>query len=339
VRVELRVLDINVWHGHYARSWIRIEPLEPEGAREAREQALIEGIRILDPHVVTFQECFPQPAFADRVARALGYEHVSQVSNAGLRIFGAGYPLGVDTGEGSTILAKPGLGLRSLGRRALSGYGYTNHRVSFQFIDKRMALGCAVELGGKTVVIVTCHVRYDWASFDLFESAWRVLLERGVVEGEAPPELVRSVRNNIIRRDAEIDALAAWVEKVAPDEAPFVISGDLNVDDEAPQLVPFMKRIKAANVLVLANSPTRTWDPVRNPHIAPSASFTHPDGSPKDISGIVGAYHDQLQQRPDHIYIGGRIREELAAASVVLDEPIGGVLPSDHFGVLATIKL
>lgn len=336
--MDLRILDLNAWHGLYARSWVRVEKLEPDEARERRIAALVEGVRALAPDVVALQECFPQPAFATRLATALGFEQVSQVSNAGLRIFGAGYPLGVETGEGSTILARPGLKLRLLGRKALSGYGYTHHRVSFQFIDKRMALACALEIDGKPLVLVTFHVRYDWATFADFEKAWKVLRERAVVEGDAPTELVRSVQGNLARRDAEIVTLARWVEKTAGG-APLILAGDLNLDDDAPQTHALLARLRLASALQLAKDARATWDPLKNPNVAPSAAFTHPDGAPKDLSGIVGAYHDQLQQRPDHVLLGPGVAGSLQEARVVLDEPIGGVFASDHYGILATLRV
>jgi hypothetical protein len=141
------------------------------------------------------------------------------------------------------------------------------------------------------------------------------------------------------RRDAEVDALADWIEKLSPAGEPYAISGDMNLDDDAPQLVPFVKRLGVENVLLVKERVGSTWDPQRNPNIAPSASLTHPDGTSKDLSGIVGAYHDQLQQRPDHIYLGGSARGKLKDASIVLDAPIGGIFPSDHFGVLATLEV
>lgn len=335
--MDLRILDLNAWHGLYARSFHRAEKLETDEARERRTLTLIEGLRALDPHVIALQECYPQPVFAERLATVLGYEHVSQVSNAGVRIFGAGYPLGIDTGEGSTILARPGLGLRSLGRIALSGYGYTGRRVSLQLVDKRMALACAIEVDKKPLHVVTFHVRYDWATYDLFEKAWTAIREKGVVEGDAPDVLVRSVRSNMLRRDGEIDALAQWVAKLQ-DGVPVVLIGDLNIDDDAPQLKAFAERLKMVSALQLTNDDRSTWDPHDNPNIGPSASFVHPDGTKKDLSGLVGAYHDQLLQRPDHAFLPEAMKDAVLDARVVMDKPVEGVFASDHYGILTTLR-
>ncbi len=336
--MELRILDLNVWHGLYARSWHRALALETDEARARRTQAIIEGIRALDVHVVALQECYPQPAFGERIAQALGLEHVSQVSNAGVRIFGAGYPFGIDTGEGSTILARPGLGLRSLGRIALSGYGYTGRRVSFQWIDKRMALACAIEVDGKPLHVVTFHVRYDWATFDMFEKAWAALVSRGVAEGAVPEKLVNAVRANMVRRDGEIEVLASWIEKLQQG-APVVLVGDLNIDDDAPQLRAFAERLKVTSTLQLVKDERPTWDPHNNSNIAPSASFEYPDGTRKSLPDLIGAYHDQLLQRPDHAFVSNSLAPKVLHAQVVLDRSIGGVLGSDHYGILTTLQV
>jgi endonuclease/exonuclease/phosphatase family metal-dependent hydrolase len=337
-RLDLRILDLNSWHGLYARTWVRVEKLETDEARERRTLALIEGVRALAPDVIALQECFPQPGFAERVATVLGYDHVSQVSNAGLRIFGTGYPLGVESGEGSTILARPGLGLRSLGRKALSGFGYTGHRVSLQVVDKRMALACALEIDKKPLIVVTFHVRYDWATRKGFDDAWAALRAKGVVEGDAPDKLVRSTVNNMTRRDAELETFAGWVEKLVAD-TPFVLAGDLNIDDDAPQLQALAARLGASSALQLVKDDRPTWDPANNPNIGPSASFVHPDNTSKDLSGLVGAYHDQLAQRPDHVFLAKGLESKLVEARVVLEKPIDGVFASDHYGILTTLRV
>jgi endonuclease/exonuclease/phosphatase family metal-dependent hydrolase len=338
--MDLRLLNVNVWHGLYARTWWKAERLEPAAQKERRTLALVEGIKALDPDVVTFQECFPQPRFGIRVAHALGLDHVSQVSNAGLRLFGAGYPLGVDTGEGSTILAKKGMGLRSRGRKSLSGLGWTFRHLSFQLVDKRMALAVEVQVGGKPLVVVTFHVRYEWASPADAVVAWNALRERKVVLGDLPPPLARSIQANATRRDDEIGVLASWIEQLRARGAPVVIAGDMNVDDDAPQLVDFMKRLDLRSALQVAGSTRKTWDAAANPNIAASAAVTYDDGKPKDPASLVVAYHDQLQQRPDHVFFGPELgKDALVEARVVLDEPIGGAVPSDHYGILATFRI
>ncbi len=336
--MRLRILDLNAWHGLYARSWVRVEKLETEEVREGRFRSMVEGIRALEPDVIALQECWPQPAFSGRLAELLGFEHVGQVSNAGFRIFGTGYPLGVETGEGSAILARPGLGLRSLGRTALSGFGFTGHRLSLQVTDKRMALACQLEVEGQRLVVATFHVRYDFSTFEGFEGAWASLRERGLVSGEPPAHLVRSTRANMLRRDAELETLASWIEELAA-AAPVVLVGDLNIDGDAPQVLAFAERLGLVSALDWAGEKRPTWDPANNPNIGPSAAFVHPDGKPKSVANLVAAWHDQLAQTPDHAFVPRAWEGRLVEARIVLDQPFEGVLASDHYGVLVTLSL
>ncbi|MBI3723201.1 hypothetical protein HY251_04495 [bacterium] len=338
--MELSVLNINAWHGLYARTWWKAERLEPEGRKEQREQALVLGIRGLAPDVVALQECYPQPGFSKRVAAALDMDCVAQVSNAGLRLLGAGLPAGVDTGEGLSILARRGLSLRFLGAKNLSGLGFTSAIMSFQVVRKTMAVAAEVSVSGKTLAIVTGHVRYEWPTIAAFHSAWADLRSAGAVSGEPEPALLRSIEENIAVRDAEIEVLASWIETIAAGR-PVIVAADMNVDDDAPQLVSMQKALGLTSALAARGDGRPTWEPARNPNIPYSSSYTHADGTPKDVASLVVAQHDRLTQRPDHVLLGKTFAREAALdAHVVLDEAMeGNVLPSDHFGILARIGL
>src|SRR5205814_1331263 len=132
--------------------------------------------------------------------------------------------------EGSSILARRGLSLRFLGATNLSGAGFTSAVASFQVVQKRMALAAEVVVSGKPLAVVTGHVRYEWCSPDAFREAWRALVAAGVVSGEPDDGLVRTVRANMAVRDAEIDVLGSWVERLSA-RCPVVVAADMNVDD------------------------------------------------------------------------------------------------------------
>ena len=267
--MDFTVLNLNVWHGLFARTFWRAELLQDPATRERRFAAIEGGIRELAPDVVTLQECFPQPAFGQRIARALGYEDVSRVSNAGLRLFGIGIPFGVKTGEGLSILARPGIGLRSLGGKNLSGFGWNHGLASLQPVQKRCALAAEVTIGGKTVVVVTAHLRYEFSTEDDLARAWRELREARRVEGEVPARVLAAVRSGIATRDAELAVLEAWCASLET-RAPLVLAADMNLDDEAPSLRGFVERLKLTSVLAAQQDARRTWDPVGNPNVARS---------------------------------------------------------------------
>lgn len=336
--MELSILNLNVWHGLFARTFWRAELLQDPATRERRFAAIVAGIRSLAPDVVTLQECFPQPAFGRRIGRALGYEDVCGVSNAGLRLFGYGFPFGVKTGEGLTILARPGLGLRSLGGKNLSGFGLTHGHLSLQPVQKRCGLAAEITVEGKAVVVVTAHVRYEFATTADLDRAWHELRDAGKVQGEVPNRLRAAVASEIATREGELATLEDWCARLET-RAPFVLAADMNLDDEAPALVSFVERLRLTSVLVAAGDGRRTWDP-GNPNVAASAAYEHVDGVPKTPGELVVAQHDRWPQRPDHVFLGPTLAGgDIVEARVVLDRPVDGIVPSDHYGILARIRL
>src|ERR1043166_7566004 len=88
----LRLLSLNIWHGHVPKNAFAVESLEPPGHKERRLAALLAGVRSLDPDVLFFQECMPQPQLSLRIADELGYDVVTKICNSGLRLFGRGLP-------------------------------------------------------------------------------------------------------------------------------------------------------------------------------------------------------------------------------------------------------
>jgi endonuclease/exonuclease/phosphatase family metal-dependent hydrolase len=339
VNVNLTVLDQNVWHGLYARSIWRIEHLEPHDRREGRFAALVASVRELKPDILAVQECFPQPSFGRRLAQALGYEHVSRVSNAGIRILGYGFPPGGKTGEGSSILARPGLGLRSLGGKSLSGFGWTHGVLSLQPVPKRCALAAEVTVEGKRLRIVTAHLRYEFASEAEFLEAWARLRQAEAVTGDPSPKLMASIRRSIELRDQELEALRHWCHHLAK-EAPLIVAADVNLDDDVPALRAFSSSLGLTSALPAVGNTRLTWDPATNPNVAASTPYVHADGTKKSIDSLILAEHDRMPQRPDHVLLGPTFRRsDLLDARVVLDQPRDGVVPSDHYGILATVRL
>src|SRR5262249_21608598 len=156
---------------------------------------------------------------------------------------------------------------------------------------------------------ITCHVRYEWSSIEEFLKAWTTLTGLGKVSGEPPTALVKTVRATMAMRDSELDVLAQWTEKLG-ESMPWVISGDLNIDDEASQVRRLQGGLRATSALQHKGVAGRTWAPAVNPNISRSSSYTHVDGAAKDLGDLVVAYHDQLAQRPDHVFLDPRFSKE-----------------------------
>lgn len=133
-------------------------------------------------------------------------------------------------------------------------------------------------------------------------------------------------------REAQVAALAEIVMREAPvriDAPPPILVGDFNAEPEANE-IRFLrglatlggKSVYFADTFALAGEgPGVTFDARRNPY----AAVTH-----------------EPPRRIDYIFVRGpdqRVRGKPLAARVVLDEIIGGVTPSDHYGVYAEVSI
>jgi hypothetical protein len=335
----VRLLTLNIWHGHVPRTLWSVESIEPPGHKEKRLAALVAGIRELDPDVLFFQECLPQPDLPLRLAAALGYDAVTKICNSGLRIFGLGLPTGIGAGEGLAILAKPHLGLRRLGVRRLSGVGFTSKHASAQLGQLRFALGGQIEVGGQPLVLINTHLRYAYPVLDDFARAWSVLRQSGYARGEPRKTLVSMVRRNIRLRDGELMRLAAWIASFSR-RLPVALGADLNLDHDAPQLLRFAETLGLLNVLPAVGDRICTWDPAGNPNIAYSTAPEHIDGKPKALTHRLVAEYDSIAQSPDHLFLGPSFSHSaLRGGGLALHRPYDGVFPSDHYAIFADVEM
>lgn len=130
-------------------------------------------------------------------------------------------------------------------------------------------------------------------------------------------------------REEQVREIAAYVESVAtPDAFPAILVGDFNAAPDSDEM-RFLRgltslggrRVYYQDAFELAGdgTPGPTFAR-RNPFAAP---LREPD------------------RRIDYVFVRGRderFRGEPLEARVCFDAPVGGTFPSDHFGVVATLR-
>jgi endonuclease/exonuclease/phosphatase family metal-dependent hydrolase len=329
----LRILTLNVWHGRQWRSQWRLQRLEPLGQRRRRRNALVAGLAELRPDLLCLQECLPAERWPRALARDLGYELVVQIANGGVRVGPLAIPAGLDGGEGIAILARPGLGLRQLGAKKLSGWGWPGARWSFQTARLSWALAAEVTVAGRRLTVVTTHLRYTFQDTAELGSLWTEVRSRVGRNGPLPARILAAAEREIGARDQEVRALAGWCRELSRG-SDLVCAGDLNLDPDAPQVAALAR---SADLVRLGPSVGLTWDPAGNPHVAASASENHRDGTPKELWSRLTALHDGCPQTPDHVLVSAGSNWPVARIERVFDSPYQGIFASDHYGLLAEL--
>ncbi len=334
----LRVVDLNTWIGCVPRGFFGVTSLEPPGQKGRRFDALVAEVKAREVDVLLLQECLPMPSFAVQLARRLGYDVLWRVANGGLRMGGWGLPTGIGRGEGLAILARPELRLTPIGERKLSGAGFVTNWCSFQLGPVRLAIAARVQWGGRSVIVVSSHIRYGFPSREAFFAGWAALHARGVARHPTPPAwLARLTKGNDEARDKELRRLARWLLKLRQGDhgAPIILGADFNLDPEAPQVGDFVASTGYLNALPDHWPGILTWDPLNNVHAAAASEVRWPDGRPKSAILQLMAYLDGIPQCPDHLLVSPGI--EVAVTGRAFDAPVADILASDHYGIWADV--
>lgn len=332
---SLTVLTINTWHGHILRGLARA-PVEPAGRSMQRKAMLQEGIAELSPDVILLQECLPEPRYSASIAEALGYDVLHQPTNSGVRIGGSfGLPLGGR--EGIAILARTSLQLRKLATKRLCGFGCNTTLFAFQATGLNYALAGEVVVDGQPVAFVCTHFLYALPDVSTLRRCWRELGERGMVDTPIPDSVLGRTRRTIRRRDRGIARLSQFIARLA-DGRPVVVAGDFNLEATAPSMQLLARDNRLVNALDESLS-TPTWDPVGNSNVAFSTTPPRSDEPrPSAYASAIRAY-DAIPQRPDHILVDERWMTVASARIVLKPETSDDICPSDHYGILADLRL
>lgn len=332
----MRIVNLNTWVGCLPRGVLDVVSLEPPGHKKKRFEILLAELRERDPDFVTFQECLPLPQFAVEMAKALDYDVVYRVANAGLRMFGVGFPPGIGLGEGMAILAKKSHRMVSLGAKKLSGAGFVSNWGSVQFGPCRYALAARALVDGHPVIVVTTHIRYGFPSREAFQAAWIEMHKRGITKDPTPPRWIHDLtHSNGEARDKEIRRLARWLLELRTKNqgAPVLVGADFNIDPDTPQMSEFLAATGYRNVLPERHPGALTWDPRGNANIAYGIDMKWPDGSDKSTILQMMAYLDSIPQTPDHVLISPGL--ELSDCGLACAAPRDGAFASDHYGIWA----
>lgn len=338
----IRLVDMNVWFGLDGRGIIKIGAYETRRQRAARFATLAAGLRNLDPDVIAVQEANPLPGYIHRLAAALGYDAVWKVANSGIKIFGCGLPLNFTAGN--AVLAKKGCGLTLLATRRLSGRGIQYNYFSFHFRELRNAMAVRVVIDRRPLIIFNLQTHYSLP----WNQKWKKTVDKLVCDGEISSReaagISKQIRAGHERTEKDITRLQAFIKAVIKKyDSPYVVMGDFNTTTESPALQELVNGLGLMDAYRIKNPGRRgfTWDPHKNPNTARDGSEFWADGkTPKDIvSRLKAQFDSHTGRRIDFIFLSRHFASAaIRQADLVFNEPAGGRLASDHFGVQVVVN-
>ena len=295
---------------------------DPE-TRDRRTRILVEQLRELDPDVVAVNEANKLPGYARSLARELGYDQIFHVGLGGLRAGPLGLPLNLR--EGDVILVRKSLQLERVGRRQLSG-GPVGNFFTVHFADATQVIGGRIEVGGRELYLFNTH----WhASPFPTEEYFRRLEERrdaGLIDAEHYDELAAEAVEGQRWRLDEARKTVEFIDKVAAG-APVILMGDFNAVVDTEEIALIRGAGFRDAYAQTGEPPGYTWDGRQNTNIQlQKRTF------PEDF------WLEPTQRRIDYVFFRGP-GLQVQHSRVVLNRPLEGLYPSDHFGVMADFRL
>ena len=348
----MRLLTFNLWHGLSPTSPLAFTALEPEERRRLRHELQVEVLRQAQPDIAFFQEVNPVVRRAPALARALDLDYAFQPDLVGLKLFGLGLPLNLNSGL--TILAARHLELRRREGFSLSrpGPNLVQAWGSWQLKEERFALFAEAQIPDfGRVLLVDTHLHHGLELTEDFNATVGQVGE----ELKLPPETLTELRGRLAlgneRRLTEMGRLLKRVETLTQTSGePFtaiILGGDFNASPSSG-LSQMLRDAGYRDAWQEAhpNEPGYSFDATQNPanHLLQSEfpltvmvedlSFS---GKVKETLLKVAREQEYRPRRIDYIWIKsdhGRVR-----SAELIGQPDGeGLAPSDHFGVLVDFE-
>jgi endonuclease/exonuclease/phosphatase family metal-dependent hydrolase len=338
----IKLININVWFGMNGQGWWKIGDYETRQRKGARLRGLVSGLKALDPDIITIQEANKLPAYAAKIARALGYDAVWKVQNSGIKVLGIGVPLNFTAGN--VILAKKNHHLKYISSRRLSGRGFVSNYFSFHFKEMRNAMVALVKIAGRPILIFNVQTHFSLIWEQKWEKAVDDLMACGKITDRQHKIMKKTLLDSHNRTEQDIAGMLGCIKQVVnKHDYPYVVAGDFNTTLQSEALKQMVSELGLSDPYQIHNPDTKgyTWDPRRNTNTAFDGSEFRADGKTlRDPLRRLSAKFDAgTPRRIDFIFLSQHFNTDMIQrANLVFTEPVDDLYVSDHFGVEVVLE-
>jgi endonuclease/exonuclease/phosphatase family metal-dependent hydrolase len=338
--VGLRVLTFNVWHGLRSGESKTKFPGEDEERKKQRFAWQIQLIQELDPDVLFLQEVNPNQREALAYAQALGYDEIHKVTSCGIHLPPIKVPKNVN--DGLAILARPGLNLRRVHTKRLSGDAACTATYGFQTKESRYVLMGEIAVEDRRILVVTTHLSSPPYVPPGFEKDLQGLVADGVLTEEQRGEIVGKLESKRARNLGETRKMLEQIEnqrvRLGEDDMPIpvILGGDFNTEPGTAAIVA----IEDSGLHNVATGPDYlTWDPVKNHDnqgIGSKRGWPVPTYDLEELERLLEPRGTTARQI-DFLFISES--GEVVSSEMAMDQDRDGIFPSDHFAIFAMIDV
>lgn len=347
----MRLLTYNLWHGLSPSSPVAFEALEPAGRLELRRQQQLKLLQELRVDVALLQEVNPYPSRVAEFKKKLGLSEAVQPDLVGLKLFGVGLPLNLNSAL--VTLAGASYGLKKLEGVSLSrpGTHWVHRWGSWQLKEERFALLSEAMLPNwGRVLIVNTHLHHGLETTPEFLAE----VDRLSDELKLSENLVVELKSRLMaggqRRLHEMEVLLSAVAKYQRRYEVVLIGGDFNArpGSEVAHLLseagfrdvwqeanPNLDGFSFDGTVNVANHMLAEGFPLTL--VVEDLSFS---AKVKDALMTLARKQENSARRIDHLWVrSGRMGIKAARAELVGLPDAEGLAASDHFGVSVDLEL
>lgn len=315
---NISVATINAWSGLSYRGAFASREYEDGATRAFRFDLLSDGLAGLTLDAIAVQEANPLPSYGTQLSEALGYDAISDVRQGGVRIGPVGLPANLR--EGEMLLAPRGRDLQLSTVKQLAGPA-AGTAASFQFGSGSQILAGTIQVENRTVHLFSTR----WTASPQASRARLVGLVDSYLAGEIDAGELASLTQEAIsgseRRLREARETVVFINELAGEE-PVILMGSLYSLPSSDE-IQILRDAGFVDVwTVVGRGAGYTYDATANANI-----IQH------ELAGFDGE-----RARYDYIFIRGN-GIVARSASVIFSRPTYGVHASDHFGVLAQLRV
>ena len=338
--VTLKIINYNLWHG-LGEGFFKREELEPSSHKKRRFQEQIRRLKEAQPDILFLQEVNPVSSLSGRIAEELEMKAVYQNTNCGVSFLDLGLPVNLDMGI--AILVRPPLKIKKIKGLKLSGpVGFCNPYLTFQYAEFRYALFALAhhpQYGSFLLVNTHFHHGVEWSD-PVREKIkhWEV---SGVLTASQKEELEETIEASNTRREKELKNLFSQLKKLQKhyENLPLILAGDLNSTISSPIYKKIIETYQLKDSMEIYSSIPYTWNPevnIKNHKYTEKFDVPVPTFDKEEIKSFFKKY-DQRQRRIDYVFVSPNI--EVLSHTLFADQPgEQGIIGSDHFGVMVSIK-
>lgn len=346
----MRVLSFNLWHGLTPSSPVAFDALEPAGRRALRQEHQLKLLRELDPDICFFQEVNPVAERAAEMGDCLRMDTAMQPDLVGLKLFGIGLPLNLNSGL--LTLARHSHGLRKVAGVSLSrpGTHFVHSWGSWQLKEERFALFAETLLPGwGRVLLINTHLHHGLESTPEFLAELDKLAEEMDLSTSVVSEIHRRLDRGSERRAQELGVLIENLHRYESRYEVVMIGGDFNASPEggfgeALQSLGFRdcwaekhpgdaggltfdKNANPANHMLQASFPLTL--------VVEDLSFS---AKTKEALLTLARKQESRPRRIDYVWLrADSVKLNIKSVDLVGKPDAEGLAASDHFGVCVDI--